>query len=236
MISIIFDLDDTLYFQKAQFILATKAITPSLNEQEIDHLYNAFQHSSEKAYVRRERGEINLDEMRLIRIKQAYEAIKMTVTEKVCQDWQQAYQYEQQHIKLAAEVKVLLDYCQSQPIDMGIITNGPSDHQRMKIKALGLAKWFKEDRILVSGDIGISKPDRRIFETMAAKLPSDISECYYIGDNPVNDVKGASEAGWRPIWLNVKGDTLSLKETVKEVKSHRELLSYLKELIGNNQA
>lgn len=63
---------------------------------------------------------------------------------------------------------------------------------RVTIDALGLAPYFKD--FVISGEIGLDKPQREIFE-YALKLAGNPKECYMIGDNPYADVEGAANAG-----------------------------------------
>lgn len=84
---------------------------------------------------------------------------------------------------------------------LGIITNGPSDGQRNKIKQAGLLDYFKEENIIVSGDYGFHKPDTRLFMEASKKVNEDIHECVYVGDIFANDVLGAYRSGMKPIWM-----------------------------------
>lgn len=230
MISMIFDLDDTLYFQKEQFVKATEKNSLRFGEVDIDQLYEQFQYFSERAYFMRERGELSFQDMRVQRIQLAYEAQGIVLSHENCQLWQRDYLYEQNHISLSPAVVEILNYCQSQSMEIGIITNGPSDHQRMKLESLGLDRWFSPEQILVSGDIGFSKPDRQVFDLMATRLKGNPR--YYIGDNPVNDVQGALNAGWQVIWLNTKGESATQEEVI-EVTNHANLLACIKEIQTN---
>ncbi|MBP1042213.1 HAD family hydrolase [Vagococcus sp. BWB3-3] len=231
MISMIFDLDDTLYFQKEQFVKAAIKNIGEFGEVDLDRLYEQFQYFSEQAYIMRERGDITFQEMRIQRIKEAYKAEGIYLSQEECLRWQTDYLYEQAHISLSPAVEAILDYCHRQPMEMGIITNGPSDHQRMKLAALGLDRWFSPQQILVSGDVGVSKPARKVFDQMATRLSGNPR--YYIGDNPVNDVQGALNAGWLPIWLNTKGESLANQAGVIEVTDHVELLACIKAIQTN---
>ena len=51
---------------------------------------------------------------------------------------------------------------------MAVLSNGHSISQHSKIRKVEIEKYF--DEVLVSGDIGIDKPDKAIFEYMADKL------------------------------------------------------------------
>lgn len=52
----------------------------------------------------------------------------------------------------------------SRKMTLGIITNGPSEHQRDKVRALGVERWIPMERIWISGDLGVGKPHKEIFE------------------------------------------------------------------------
>lgn len=83
---------------------------------------------------------------------------------------------------------------------LGIISNGDPLQQRQKLARLQIAGHFTH--VLISGDIGVAKPDPAIFHAacaMAGRAPAD---CLYIGDNRAVDAGGAAGAGLAPLWLN----------------------------------
>ncbi len=84
-----------------------------------------------------------------------------------------------------------------------LITNGYHDLQNKKIDMLNLRDCF--DEIMVSGDYEADKPDRRIFDIMREKLGFLPGELVYVGDNPINDIKGAAGAGWKTVWMKSTG-------------------------------
>ncbi|MFF7934349.1 HAD-IA family hydrolase [Streptomyces sp. NPDC007940] len=83
---------------------------------------------------------------------------------------------------------------------IGVATNGASDIQRAKIQATGLSELI--DGIAASGDIGIRKPDPRIFELAAAGCGTQLSAGDWMtGDNAETDIVGGHDAGLRTIWV-----------------------------------
>ena len=86
---------------------------------------------------------------------------------------------------------------------LGLITNGDSSQQRRKLHSTGIADIFSS--VVVSGDIGVAKPQREIFDRSAQELGISPRELLFIGDNPQADVLGAIQAGWQCIWLNRTG-------------------------------
>lgn len=83
---------------------------------------------------------------------------------------------------------------------VGVITNGPSILQNHKMDTSGLRPYC--DTVVVSGDIGVHKPDPAIFTYVADKLGLKPEECVYVGDHPVNDIKASLEAGMNAIRMN----------------------------------
>ena len=83
---------------------------------------------------------------------------------------------------------------------LGLLTNGVPNLQLRKIAETGLGKYF--DAVVVSGDLGIGKPDKRIFEWMLSRLHVRPDSAMMIGDSLKSDVAGAQSAGLKAAWLN----------------------------------
>lgn len=82
---------------------------------------------------------------------------------------------------------------------LAIITNGESKEQHGKIDLTGINDYF--DEILASYDIGIDKPDPRIFTYMCDKLGVKPEEAVYVGDTFSYDIVGSYKAGLTPVWM-----------------------------------
>ena len=105
----------------------------------------------------------------------------------------------------------------------GLITNGNHKLQYAKIRNLELSGHF--DEIIVTGDYGIHKPDREIFDIMREKLGFSADEIVYVGDNPVNDIEGARNAGWHTIWMKSTGFWLDeIEKAEREVFTVSEVI------------
>jgi HAD superfamily hydrolase (TIGR01509 family) len=85
-------------------------------------------------------------------------------------------------------------------MSVGIITNGPSDIQWPKIRLLGIENHFPV--IVVSGDVGVWKPDPRIFEIALERCGFTAEDAIYVGDSIEADMPGARAAGVRSVWMN----------------------------------
>jgi putative hydrolase of the HAD superfamily len=89
---------------------------------------------------------------------------------------------------------------------LALVTNGASDVQRDKLGGTRLARHF--GAIVVSAELGIAKPDPRIFQHALRAVGADAKDSVMIGDSLSRDVAGARAAGMRSIWID-RGDERS---------------------------
>lgn len=85
------------------------------------------------------------------------------------------------------------------PLPLGVVTNGDGVQQREKVSALGLDGLFAT--VVVSSDVGLSKPDPAIFLAAATALDVAPADCVMVGDLLHRDVSGALAAGMGAVWL-----------------------------------
>jgi HAD superfamily hydrolase (TIGR01549 family) len=83
---------------------------------------------------------------------------------------------------------------------LGMITNGPADVQSAKIELLAVRSYF--EFCLISGEFGLWKPDRAIFEEALSLGNASPSRAVMIGDSAEHDMAGAEAAGIPTIWMN----------------------------------
>ncbi|MGZ6307968.1 MAG: HAD family hydrolase [Ktedonobacterales bacterium] len=83
---------------------------------------------------------------------------------------------------------------------LALVTNGAPDLQREKIAASGLARYF--EAIVVSGELGIGKPEPRIFTRALELVGARPEAALMVGDKLWRDVLGAQRVGMRGIWIN----------------------------------
>ncbi len=103
-------------------------------------------------------------------------------------------------VDIFPEAPAVLEKLRDTGYKVGVVTNGPSLLQHHKMDVSNLNQYC--DIVVVSGDIGIDKPDSGIFIYSANLLNFKCSECVYVGDHPVNDIEGALNAGMIPIRMN----------------------------------
>ena len=200
MIGLVFDVDDTLYEQIVPFENAYK----SLFDMDIDmeKFYLLSRYYSDVKFETSRNGEITMDEYHIYRIREAAKDLGVYLSDEQALNMQKEYKKNQQKLQMSDITISILELAKKNNVKLGIITNGPSEHQWSKVKALGVEKWIDKENIIVSGDYGINKPDVRIYEIMQEKLQLPNDSLYYIGDSLENDIVGADNADWKAIWIN----------------------------------
>ena len=86
---------------------------------------------------------------------------------------------------------------------LALLTNGAPDLQREKIAASGLEPFFSA--IAVSGEHGIGKPRKEIFQRLLDELEVAPTEALMVGNSLERDIAGAENAGIRSVWIRVPG-------------------------------
>lgn len=90
---------------------------------------------------------------------------------------------------------------------LALITNGLADVQRARIERLELADYF--DAVVISAEVGVSKPERGIFDATFQALGSpDTTSALILGDSLTSDMRGGLQYGIDTCWYNPHGKRL----------------------------
>ncbi|HEM3456630.1 HAD family hydrolase [Streptococcus suis] len=201
MKALIFDVDDTLYDQIQPFERALERHIEVAREQ-IEPLYLSFRRYADEVFEATAIGKMSLKDSHIYRMKHALADFGYQVSDATALAIQIDYDYSQGQIELSPVFPEIFSWCQAQGITMGIITNGPYRHQLRKIRTMGLVNWFELEHVLISGQVGITKPNPAIFQLMEERLGMSGEDICYLGDSFENDVVGAKAANWKAIWFN----------------------------------
>lgn len=122
----------------------------------------------------------------------------------------------------------LISKIQNEHKTIGIISNFDS---RLKL-ILENTKFPKFDFVLASYDVGVAKPDERIFrlaESMCDGLKSN--EALHIGNTPKLDYIGARKAGWHSVLItNNTNDWRAFNEEINELHVYGTIEEFLEKL------
>jgi 2-haloacid dehalogenase len=106
-----------------------------------------------------------------------------------------------------------------------LITNGIAEVQRGRLAAAGIAPRFKE--ILISGELGVAKPDPRFFELALAAAGLPPGDLLCVGDSPSADIRGGHAAGLATCWVARRSSPYPPQEPAPDYR-----ISDLRELTG----
>jgi YjjG family noncanonical pyrimidine nucleotidase len=81
---------------------------------------------------------------------------------------------------------------------VGFLTNGFSETQKLKVKYFGLDRI--SPHIVISEDVGVMKPNPRIFQHAAKIAGVDAKSILYVGDSWTSDIEGGASSGWDTAW------------------------------------
>jgi len=88
----------------------------------------------------------------------------------------------------------------SERYKLAMLSNTMSDKPRLQLEEAGLDGLF--EAMICSRDLGIRKPNPKIFEYILEKLGVTPGETVHVGDSVEADMEGAMGAGITPVWIN----------------------------------
>lgn len=93
---------------------------------------------------------------------------------------------------------------------LGIITSGLRIKQSEKLVRLGVWPFLDQKAIFITDEVGIGKPNPKLYRRACDAMDLDPAKVMYVGDNPVNDVHPANQTGMVSVWNKRKGRHIDL--------------------------
>ena len=201
---VLFDLDDTLFAHRAAVDTAIVAHLRTAGLDAVDAV-TRWHELEELHYPRYLAGEVSFFEQRRIRVRELAGPLGLDLSGDGDADaWYEAYFGEYVRAwSLHDDALACLDALAARGIRLGIITNGELDFQTDKLTAVALAE--RMEHVIASGDVGVAKPDPRIFEVAVQRFGVTPDRAAYVGDRLHTDAIGARDAGLLGIWLDRHG-------------------------------
>ena len=218
---IFFDVDDTLYDQRDTFYKVYEEMFADRTDQPADPVYLRSMYYNEQRFEEIQQGIISPYEIIRYRVYHALQDFEIPVSWDEAAEFRDRYIEAQGRLSLSSLMEELLDYC-GRFCGIGIITNGSPDHQGRKIRALALDRWIDEDYILISGAVGIAKPDPALFREAERRAGITSDRMIYVGDSYDRDMAGARGAGWTGIWMNRRRQPLPERSPSPDYEVHTE--------------
>ncbi len=103
----------------------------------------------------------------------------------------------ERHVEALPGAREMLQALDAMDVPYALLTNGWSPLQEEKARLLGF-----RGPVFVSERIGQRKPSREAFEYLVNAFDLPVQSVWYVGDDPVSDCAGASEAGLTSVWYD----------------------------------
>lgn len=124
-------------------------------------------------------------------------------------------------LELYPDALPTLDVLKSQGYSLGLVSNAPPNTMNV-VEKLGLTKYFPV--VLISGVVGVSKPNPEIFRMALARAGAGPESAVHVGDVYEADVVGARNAGIKGILLDRSGSQSKLDcpriQSLSEIYPH----------------
>jgi len=231
---ILFDLDDTIISFADGGIEAWKQICEEFCEDcslsDPDELFQLIKSTSEWYWSDKERAEKGRTDL----FESRREVVKLALEKIGVNNVQLAHRISNAHSNKREELihffpgaKETLEYLVANDVSLALMTNGPAEYQRSKVRRFDLEKYF--DAILIEGEIGYGKPDRRVYTNAVAALNVDAKFLWAVGDNLEWEVWGPQQLGIYSIWNDYKKKGLPESSPIVPDR----IISSIAELIEN---
>lgn len=198
--AVFFDINDTLTNHSRAQEVAIKKMATLLSEHDEAKFIKVWKETAKKYWELFEKRKITFEEQRLQRIESVWNHFKVKLTSQQIHKYAYYYvSYYEQALSVNPTLKILLELLKANHIPAGIISNGYGPLQRSRLKTTGIESYLTRRLIFISDEIGVAKPDEKIFilaEITVGVPPTDI---IFFGNDLKNDIAPAKKRGWRTV-------------------------------------
>jgi YjjG family noncanonical pyrimidine nucleotidase len=206
---IYFDLDDTLMDFSNASMQAFNRLMIHYDLPNDKQCFEVYQSGNHQTWLEFEQNLISSHELRSLRFERFLASMNWVDKADALEMNAMYISFLINESNLLTGAMPLLNFFKDK-IPMGILTNGLKEAQRPRLLKTGISHFF--DHIIVSDEIGISKPNQEIFELAKQTLGNIPSEnILLVGDNPFSDIEGAQKFGFKTIWFNSKQNEIPQK-------------------------
>lgn len=208
---IYFDLDNTLLDHNTAESKSHEAIYSQysiLQGISLEIWLEKYQKVNHNLWVQYQDGEINRHDLHFSRFHNSMTELGLPTDDsrEIGITYMNKYREFWDWIEQAEETLALA----SKHFDVGIITNGFKETQHKKFEKLAIHKYT--NRMVIAEELGVLKPDPKVFDhaTELAGVPRE--EILYVGDSYSSDIVGGVNAGWKTAWYtgNVSEEEIEL--------------------------
>jgi putative hydrolase of the HAD superfamily len=197
----LFDLDDTLFDHRT----SARAALSGVHREHAAHVdFAQFEahhsHHLENLHAEVLAGRLSIDDARRERFRRVFDAVGVRADAAGIERIAAAYRHGYVNARRVVDGAAALLAAVRPHARVAIVSNNVLEEQRDKLHFCGLAPLV--DELVVSEEVGVSKPDRGIFDVALSRLGVDASDAVMFGDSWLADIAGAAGAGIRAVWFN----------------------------------
>ncbi|XXM71068.1 HAD family hydrolase [Lysinibacillus sphaericus] len=203
--ALLFDLDDTLFNHSYCYKQAIRDIVKchsGLGNVDEELFISTFLKVNQELWKDFQSNKISFRELSLKRLRMTFNKFSVNAGKEEIESINEIYHGNYlKNIVPDLQINHLIEQIIGS-FKVGIITNGTSYNAYKKVQRLELNDLFKNEQIIVSEEIGYSKPHRQIFRHALDRLKIKPERTLFIGDNYYTDMCGADAAGMDTLWIN----------------------------------
>ncbi len=200
--AIFFDADDTLFdYPQAERAALLACLAEFQVPCEPETFIAAYRRHNHDVWQEFERGETDQATLRVERFRRlaAGLALPGLPLEKISSFYLESLACQPQ--LLPGALDLVRELAGKYPL--ALVTNGIASVQNKRFAASPITPYFQS--IVISEEVGIAKPDPRIFAPALEKIGVTADAVLYIGDSVTSDMAAARNAGMDFCWLNPGG-------------------------------
>lgn len=204
--AVFFNLDGTLTENTTDY----EAIyAQAVQEADLDELKNMYKQYTDSFFTYFQRGWAFPRRQAILDLLNEHNIDDVGVSDRFAAAWEDA---EAEQTQFRPTAKAVFQQLEPDHV-LGIITNGTGQLQRRKLENASLTDLLTS--ILVSSEIGVSKPNVAFFET--ARETVNANTCIAVSHDLRRDILPAKRAEFKTIWIappNDAADNPQMKELI----------------------
>ena len=230
--AVLFDLDDTLFDHRRSARAALREVHRA-HAADLDFAAFERHHAAylEAMHVEVLAGRLGLDDARRERFRKVFLALGVRLdaaaVDAVASAYRTGYMTARRALPGAADLLAAL----RPHARIVIVTNNLLEEQQDKLAHCGLTPMV--DALVASEDVGVSKPDARIFDIALERAGVEADRAVMVGDSWANDVAGAHAVGIRAVWFNPDGSPMPPEPAgIREIRALGPVAEIVAQLLG----
>ena len=140
-----------------------------------------------------------------------------------------------EHLRAFEDVRPFLESLRAARMRTGIVTHGMTTKQCEKLLRLGIVDLLGPRDIFISEQVGIAKPNPKLYQHALTSMGLLPSEVLYVGDNLAHDIVPPRSIGMHTAWIKRSakpGQDVEAASPEFIVNDFGELAQILKERFG----